>query len=150
MRTPTPGIALALARLAFAGAALSLASLVHAQQPAKDAKAGAPLKIVLHVSDPDGMLPALSNVKNLAAQGPSVKLRVVVDGSGVYMLQGNTNITPLFQKYADLGVEFQACHNALGEHHIAPASLPRGIKVVPMGVLALAEAQASGYAYVKP
>ena len=139
------------ARMALAAAALSILSFaLYAQAPAKQSPAGVPLKIVLHVSEPNGMLPALSNVKNLATQGSSVKLRVVVDGTGVYMLQGNTNITPLFQKYADLGVEFQACHNSLDEHHIAAASVPKGFKIVPMGVLALAEAQDAGYRYVKP
>lgn len=109
-----------------------------------------PLRIVLHVSDADGWGAALSNLKNLTALRPSPQLRVVVDGSGVYMLQGSTDLTPQFAKYAGLGVEFMACHNALAEKHISPAALPGFVRVVPAAVVALAESQYAGFAYVKP
>jgi uncharacterized protein len=109
-----------------------------------------PLKIVFHVSDPDGWGPALSNVRNMVAQYPDAKLRVVADGGGVYLLAGASDLTPQFPKYAAAGVEFQACHNALREKRIDPASVPAGVKVVPAGVVALAESQREGYAYVKP
>ena len=109
-----------------------------------------PMKIVFHVSDSDGWPPAFSNVKNMAAQHPQAKLRVVVDGGGVYLLPGPNDLTPLFAKYAAAGVEFQACHNALDEKKIAPASLPPGVRVVPAGVVALADSQYEGYAYIKP
>ena len=51
---------------------------------------------------------------------------------------------------ARAGVPIEACHNALDEKKITPASLPAFVKVVPAGVIALAQAQAEGYAYVKP
>jgi hypothetical protein len=138
-------------RLGAGGVAVTVATAA-ASGEAQTAKAAAkrPLKIVFHVSDPDGWGPALSNVRNMVAQRPEAKLRLVVDGSGVYLLQGVSDLTPLFAKYADAGVEFQACHNALNEKKIDPAALPRGIKVVPAAVVALAEAQQEGYAYIKP
>lgn len=143
--------ALILGGLCLAGGVLLLSPLQSsAEEPAKPASSATPLKIVLHVSDADGWTAAFSNLKNLTAQRPDAKLRVVVDGSGVYMFQGSNDMTPLFQKYSALGVEFQACHNALDEKHISPTSLPRFIRVVPAAVVALAEAQYSGYAYIKP
>ena len=117
-----------------------------AAAPSSPAKG--PLKIVFHVSDPDGWAPALSNVRNMVAQYPDAKLRLVVDG--VYLLAGVNDTTPLFAKLAADGVEFQACHNALREKKIDPASVPAGVKVVPAGVVALTESQRGGYAYIKP
>ncbi len=133
---------------AAAAAGLLVAGAAAAQTTASATKS--PLKIVLHVSDPDGWPPALSNAKNLAAQHPEIRVRIVTDGGGVYSLQGGNNLTALMADVARGGVQFEACHNALDEKKIAPASLPPFVKVVPAGVIALAQAQAEGFAYIKP
>lgn len=133
---------------AAAAAGLLAAGAATAQSPA--APSPRPLKIVLHVSDPDGWPPALSNAKNLAAQHPEIRVRIVTDGGGVYGLQGANDLTALMATVAKGGVQFEACHNALDEKKIAPSSLPPFVKVVPAGVIALAQAQAEGFAYVKP
>jgi uncharacterized protein len=130
---------------AAAAAGMLAAGAADGQAPAPR-----PLKIVLHVSDPDGWPPALSNAKNLAAQHPEIRLRIVTDGGGVYGLQGANDLTALMATVAKGGVQFEACHNALDEKKIAPSSLPPFVKVVPAGVIALAQAQAEGFAYVKP
>jgi uncharacterized protein len=133
---------------AVAAAGMIAAGVANGQAPA--APATRPLKIVLHVSDPDGWPPALSNAKNLAAQHPEIRVRIVTDGGGVYGLQGTNDLTALMATVAKGGVQFEACHNALDEKRIAPSSLPPFVKVVPAGVIALAQAQADGFAYVKP
>ncbi len=133
-----------------AGVVAAGAVSANAQQTPAASGAKRPLKIVFHVSDADGWGPAFSNVRNMVAQRPDAKLRVVVDGSGVYMLGGANDVTPLFARYAADGVEFQACHNALREKKIDPAAVPAGVKVVPAAVIALAESQQEGYAYIKP
>jgi intracellular sulfur oxidation DsrE/DsrF family protein len=130
---------------AVAAAGMLAAGAVGGQTPAPRT-----LKIVLHVSDPDGWPPALSNAKNLAAQHPEIRVRIVTDGGGVYSLQGTNDLTALMATVAKGGVQFEACHNALDEKKIAPSSLPPFVKVVPAGVIALAQAQAEGFAYVKP
>lgn len=130
---------------AAAAAGLLAAGAAAAQAPAPGA-----LKIVLHVSDPDGWPPALSNAKNLTAQFPTIKVKIVTDGGGVYGLQGANDLVAAMAAVARAGVPIEACHNALDEKKIAPASLPAFVKVVPAGVVALAQAQAEGYAYVKP
>lgn len=130
---------------AAAAAGLLAAGAAAAQAPAPGA-----LKIVLHVSDPDGWPPALSNAKNLTAQFPTIKVKIVTDGGGVYGLQGANDLVSAMAAVARAGVPIEACHNALDEKKIAPASLPAFVKVVPAGVIALAQAQAEGYAYVKP
>lgn len=142
---------LSLASIGLASAFLTLGSTASmADDAGKTIAANQPLKFVLHVSAADSWPAALSNVKNLSAQHPEAKLRVIADGSGVYLYQGSTNLTPVFKKYSGLGVEFQACHNALDEKHISPASLPSFIQVVPSGVVAIAKSEYDGYAYIKP
>lgn len=142
---------LSFASIGLASAFFALGSTASmADDTAKTVAANQPLKFVLHVSAADSWPAALSNVKNLSAQHPEAKLRVIADGSGVYLYQGSTNLTPIFQKYSGLGVEFQACHNALDEKHISPASLPSFIQVVPSGVVAIAKSEYDGYAYIKP
>jgi intracellular sulfur oxidation DsrE/DsrF family protein len=138
LRTGACGLAAGVVALAAAAEA----------QPARAPKRA--LKIVFHVSDADGWAAAFSNVRNMTVLDPQAKLRVVADGGGVYMLAGANDMTPLFARYVAAGVEFQACHNALTEKKIPGASVPAGVKVVPAGVIALAESQYEGYAYIKP
>jgi len=121
-----------------------------ASASAQTSQSTRPLKIVLHVSDPDGWPPALSNARNLAQKYPAVKVRVIADGGGVYGYQGSNDIVSVMSTTAKAGVEFQACRNALDEKQIPVTSLPPYVKVVPAGVIALAEAQGEGYAYIKP
>ncbi len=135
-------------RAGAAAAGMLVAGVAAAQTPA--APAPGALRIVLHVSDPDGWPPALSNAKNLTAQFPTIKVKIVTDGGGVYGLQGANDLVSSMAAVARAGVPIEACHNALDEKRIAPASLPAFVKVVPAGVIALAQAQAEGYAYVKP
>ena len=130
------------------GATTALAAIATATaQTAQPARA---LKIVLHVSDPAGWPPALSNARNLAQKYPAVKVRVIADGGGVYGYQGSNDIVAAMAATAKTGVEFQACNNALDEKKIAVTSLAPFVKVVPAGVIGLAEAQADGFAYIKP
>ncbi|WP_295446945.1 DsrE family protein [uncultured Thiodictyon sp.] len=138
----------ALRQGAVAAAGLLAGSAAVAQVP--ESAPPRALKIVLHVSAPDGWPPALSNAKHLAAQYPSIQVRIVTDGGGVYGLQGSSNLTSLMEEVARLGVRVEACRNALEEKKIAPDSLPAFVKVVPAGVVALAQAQADGFAYIKP
>ena len=142
-QAPTPDSArraLILGGAAAAAGAISAAS----------AQTSRPLKIVLHVSEADAWPAALSNARNLSAKYPGVKVRVISDGSGVYGYQGSNDLVTQMAATAKVGVEYQACSNALDEKKIPPSSLPSFVKVVPAGVIALAEAQGEGFAYVKP
>ena len=64
--------------------------------------------------------------------------------------KGSNDIASSTAVAAKAGVEFQACHNALDEKQIAVTSLAPFVKVVPAGVISLAEAQRDGFAYIKP
>jgi intracellular sulfur oxidation DsrE/DsrF family protein len=136
----------------MAGAALGVGAtraLAQDATPYPDGQ-GAGLKVVLHVSDPDGWPPALSNLKNLTTEFSAMEVLVVVDGGGVYVFQGSNDLTAELETVAQKGVRIQACHNALDEKQIDPSTLPAFVEVVPGGVPALVEAQNAGYRYVKP
>ena len=110
----------------------------------------ADLKIVLHVDRADRWPAAISNLKNLAWGYPQTKIRVVADGASVCIFQGENDLHRALAQAAEAGVESQLRANFLREHAIAPESLPRYTRIVPAGVTALAEAQAEGFACVKP
>lgn len=107
-------------------------------------------KVVLHASDPDHWPYVLSNLTNLTAQWPKAHIRVVVDGTAVYGLQGTTDVTTKLTPMATAGVEVQVCPNALHEHDIDPSTMPSWAQISLGGVVALVSAQRDGYAYVKP
>ena len=48
------------------------------------------------------------------------------------------------------GVEIAVCNNALRKNGIAAEELTEGVRVVPAGVVELAERQFQGYAYIRP
>jgi intracellular sulfur oxidation DsrE/DsrF family protein len=135
----------------IAGAALGAGGIRAMAQEATPAPGqGAGLKVVLHVSDPDGWPPALSNLHNITTEFSAMEVRVVVDGGGVYVFQGENDLTSELRTVAGAGVVIQACHNALHEKQIDPSTIPDFVQVVPGGVPALVEAQNEGYRYVKP
>lgn len=136
----------------LAGAALGTGAHSTLAQDATPTSSGqgAGLKVVLHVSDPDGWPPALSNLHNLTTEFSAMEVRVVVDGGGVYVFQGDNDLTAELETVTAAGVRIQACHNALHEKQIDPDTMPSFVEVVPGGVPALVEAQNEGYRYVKP
>lgn len=74
----------------------------------------------------------------------------IVDGTGLYPLQGVNSLTPALVKLAAGGVQIQVCHNALRDQQIAATMLPAFATVIPAAVVSLAESQYDGYAYIKP
>lgn len=109
-----------------------------------------PLKLVLHVDQTDRWPAALGNIENLIRDYPNAALRVVANGTAVYPFAGSNDLIKRITEYAGRGVTFQLCANSLRSHAVTPASLPDNAVVVPAGVVALAEAQAAGFTYVKP
>ncbi|MFC6591963.1 DsrE family protein [Deinococcus lacus] len=66
-------------------------------------------------------------------------------------MQGSSKVTARLAKAMEAGVTVQLCHNALVAQGMESegAALPSGMQVVPAGVVALAEAQAEGWAYIR-
>lgn len=120
------------------------------QEATPDADVAADFKVVLHAAQEQHWLYILSNLKNLTAEWPHARLRVVVDGSAVTSLQGANNLTAELQQMANLGVELQVCPNALREHGIDVTAIPSFTSTNLGGVVALVQAQNEGFVYVKP
>jgi intracellular sulfur oxidation DsrE/DsrF family protein len=116
----------------------------------QDASNERPLKIVLHVGDADEWPYAVSNLRNLTSQYPTAIVRVIVDGSAVYLFSGANDVVPVLSRFAAKGVQMQVCHNALGDKQIDPKSVPSFVQVIPAAVVALAQAQYDGFAYIRP
>lgn len=150
-RVSRRGVAAGLAAAGIAG--LGAAGMTQAQEATPSPTPPVPpdFKVVLHASDPDHWPYVLSNLTNLTAQWPKAHLRLVVDGTAVYGLQGATDVTTKLGQMAEAGaVEVQVCPNALHEHGIDPSTLPSWTQITLGGVVALVSAQRDGYAYVKP
>lgn len=110
----------------------------------------AEIKLVLHVDQADHWPAAFGNLNNLTRDYPDAAIRVVANGAGIYAFVGQSDLREKLDKFAAEGVRFQVCRNALKEHHIESVALPNHAEVVPAGVVALAEAQRDGFAYIKP
>lgn len=107
-------------------------------------------KVVLHAAEEQNWQYVLSNLRNLTQEWPQAHLRVVVDGSAVYTLQGDNDLTTELAAMNAAGVEVEVCPNALREHQIDPSTIPSYARISLGGVVALVLAQHEGFAYVKP
>src|SRR3712207_4364671 len=108
------------------GVAVSGSGTVVAMQDESGATPTVPpdFKVVLHAAEEQNWPYVLSNLRNLTREWPRARLRVVVDGTAVYTLQGENNLTTELANMAAAGVEVQVCPNALSEHQIDPATIP--------------------------
>ncbi len=109
------------------------------------------LKAVLHVSEADRLAHALANAENLRAARPDAEIRLVLNGGAVTAVQGQNKVTEKLGQALAAGLKVQLCRNALKAQgmELDGNTLPDGMEVVPAGVLALAEAQQDGFAYIK-
>jgi intracellular sulfur oxidation DsrE/DsrF family protein len=108
------------------------------------------LKIVLHVDQRGGWPSVLSHLLDLIRDYPEAKVRVVVNGDAVYAFRGPTDVSRQLEQIAGAGVQLQVSADSMLEHRLDPATLPDYVKMVPVGIVALAQAQHEGFAYVKP
>ena len=140
------------ATVAVAGAMAPAARLAAAQEgtPAGTPVVPPDFRVVLHAAEEQHWVYVLSNLRNLTQEWPEARLRVVVDGSAVFNLQGENAITRELGKVVTAGVEVQVCPNALREHEIDAASIPPYAQTTLGGVVALVLAQREGFVYVKP
>ncbi|MCA1648234.1 MAG: DsrE family protein [Chloroflexi bacterium] len=89
-------------------------------------------------------------MNNLTRDYPEAQVRVVANGTGVYAFLGQSDLVERLKEVADKGVALQVCRNSLHEHHVDAVALPPFAVLVRAGVVALAESQQNGFAYIKP
>lgn len=146
--TVAGGAALALGFAAHASAQDATPSTTSREIPAPDPSLS--FKVVLHVASQDGWAPAISNLSHLTTTYTNAKVQLVVDGTGIYALTSENDITVKLKEIAAAGADLQVCGAALKEHNIDPNTIPEFFTIVAGGVIALVQAQSDGFAYVKP
>lgn len=120
------------------------------------------MKVIYHVDEMERWPLTLGNVRNMAAyyreHGESFVIEVLANAAAVKAYCGGSanaacGTTDLMDDMSGLsegGIVFTACSNALKANSIKPDQLYPFVKVVPAGVVELAERQAEGYAYIRP
>jgi intracellular sulfur oxidation DsrE/DsrF family protein len=137
--------------LAVAGGVVMRTDAAGAQEATPESGSPVPpdFKVVLHASYEQHWVYVISNLRNLQHQWPQATLRVVVDGSAVYTLQGENKLTSELAKLAPKAEVF-VCPNALREHGIDASTIPAFANTEFGGVEALVLANQEGFVYVKP
>ncbi len=113
-------------------------------------------KVVFHLDwdQPERLVLALENIKNLFKEVPPqlCKVNVVANGKAVTLFRKDkvgeraSDMTDLHK----LGVRFKMCRNAMAKNKIEKADLFEVCEVVPAGILEIINLQHEGFAYVKP
>ncbi len=99
--------------------------------------------VVLHVSDqPANIARALSAAELITSREP-MRVQVVINGEAITGLSGSEPIG------AGEGVSVWACERALKQRGLPPDGLRPGVGTVPSAVIALANAQHEGAAYIR-
>ncbi|HET9662481.1 MAG TPA: DsrE family protein [Thermomicrobiales bacterium] len=107
-------------------------------------------KVVLHAAEEQDWAYVLSNLDNLTTEWPKASLRVVVDGTAVYTLASDNDLSEHLGTLAMAGVDVHVCPNALKEHHIDPREIGSYARTDLGGVVALVQAMNQGDHYIKP
>lgn len=94
---------------------------------------------VLHVSDVARWPATLSNLGNLTQLGLAHGIAVIVNGTGVYALQGANDWTAHMKAAAHAGVDFFACARSLANHEFVEGTLPEWLGQVPAAIPAIRE-----------
>ena len=139
----------------FAGSMIALALFSGSAVPAAAAEV---TKVVYHMVDGvDQAARGLGNIRNHLREEPDTKIVVVAHGEGItFLLEGakDRNGKPFDAAIAALasqGVEFRVCNNTLDARTIPASKLVLEAKVVPAGVVEIANLQAKQhFAYLRP
>lgn len=115
------------------------------------------MKILLHIDQTERWSAVQGNLINLANAKqnlrPDLDIEVVVTGEAIQQLVDNDDNRALketLKKATDVGFVIAGCNNSLNRFKIAPEDLFSFVRVVPAGLIEVAEKENEGFAYVKP
>jgi len=114
-----------------------------------------PRKVVLSLSerDPTRMNEIISNVGNIQKfyGTDNVRIALVVFGPGIHaVLKSESPVRARIASLVAIGVDVLACDATLQTLHLSATDLIPGVRIVPNGIPAIVELQASGWYYVRP
>lgn len=100
--------------------------------------------VVLHASTtPGDVQRALAAAETLGASQPQTGIRVIVNGAALDALTGTDPVA------LPANTEVEACLVGMGKRGISVDQLRPAVLTVPAAVVALAQAQFSGAAYIR-
>lgn len=116
------------------------------------------MKIIFHIDEPNKWPMVLENIKNVLNNAKETnrkyELEVLANSMAVFQLREliarNTHLIDKIIEPAEQGVVFAVCNNSLNKFNISKDELFSFCKVVPVGIIELAEKQSEGYLYIKP
>jgi intracellular sulfur oxidation DsrE/DsrF family protein len=107
--------------------------------------------VIFHVDRFDDWGLVLTNVRNFLNEVPDAKIEVLANSSAVaFFAAPKLELEEQWQSLAEDGVDIVACNNALSGFGLTEDDLGPGVRIVPAGVVELAQKQDSGYGYIKP
>ncbi|MFS0782715.1 DsrE family protein [Bacillus sp. 1P06AnD] len=114
------------------------------------------MKVLFHIDSMDLWPMTIGNVRNLVdnfeESGQLFDVEIVANGEavkGVIAKNGEKEAKQLAE-LAEKHVIIAACNNALTTYGLKPDDIHSFIKIVPAGVVEIAEKQQEGYNYIKP
>jgi intracellular sulfur oxidation DsrE/DsrF family protein len=152
--------------LALAGCLVAAAAVGHLVPIGAHAQGAKPHRIAIQVdqNDPAVMNLALNNAQNAIDyyrdKGEKVDIEIVAFGPGLNMLRADTS--PVKARIATMAntddtfpskIVFSACHNTLEKMEKAAGHAIKIVpqaRMVPAGIVRLAELEAQGWSYIRP
>ena len=141
---------LALSLVAFFGSGVAPNAL--ADQGA--AKGKGKYQIVFHVSEntPQHWQVALNNAmafqRNLGKDNTQVE--IVANGPGLNMLKLESTVSDRISQALDLNIDVVACGETMTATKVTKDDLIGGVRVVPGGIIEIADRQRAGWVYIRP
>lgn len=108
------------------------------------------LKALFHVDEIEKWKLTLKNVNNFLNGAKDSDILVVANAVAVKGYLPDYELFKTIKELNKKGVVFSACNNALKGNNIDPKDIGQFVKIVPAGVIEIAEKQMEGYAYIRP
>lgn len=112
-------------------------------------------KIVYHINDSLQWQTVINNTSNMIAfykeKSTHYQIEIIANGSAVaFLTQSKADHVLSLEKLAEEDIHICACQNSLHGLNIDTSTIYPFVTIIPSGVIALAERQFEGYAYIKP
>lgn len=114
------------------------------------------MNVIFHIDEQEKWPLVLANVQNFAnemtSRAETFHILILVNGPAVCFLESEETIDKVNAVLDKARVALLLCRNALKGHALLEHANLKTIthEVVPAGVVALAEKQQEGYAYIRP
>ena len=116
------------------------------------------MKVLFHIDETEKWDLTLTNVRNMVKEydsaGVDYQIEIVANSAAVRLCApqayGHNALASAMADWCGKRVHLAACANALAANQIPADQLPPFVRVVPSGVVELAQKQAEGFVYLKP